>query len=99
MLLDEVRLKEERLRDGVGEDVLESLGPLDHTDMPDLKARPEISPDAGAQDVSFCDVADAALRVREQLDARLRGQRGHLGFDRLPRACVGVLATIAAEGG
>jgi len=97
MLLDEVRLKEERLRDGVGEDVLESLGPLDHTDVPDLKARPEISPDAVAQDVSFSDVEDAALGVLEQVDARFRGKRGHLGFERLPPGCLVHLSSIATR--
>ena len=65
MLLDEVRLEEERLRDAVGQDVFQTFGALHHPDVPDLETRAEIGPHPIAEDVRLSHIKDAALRVLE----------------------------------
>ena len=67
VLLDEVRLEEERLRDAAGEDVLEPLGALDHPYKTHVQARAEVRTHTVAKDVGLADVDHPSPPVLEEV--------------------------------
>ena len=65
VLLDEVCLEQKRLGDAVGQHILQALRALDHADVADVEAWPEIGADPVTQKVRFSDIEDPPLGVFE----------------------------------
>jgi hypothetical protein len=86
--LDEVRLEEERLRDGIGQGVFEVRHTVDHLADPVDLAGPgpgrlalPIGADAGPEVLRLAHVEHGASRVAHEVDARVDGQAGEGRFE------------------